>query len=136
MDKQLFWKIGDTLCEDKKKGNAHQKLIIILLDGFRHDYAFRNCTPTLTKLISEGVSAKYVQPIFPSTSWPSYTTIVTGLWPEVHGILDNYFYDARRSLKIWMDVSDNDCENDHKRDPELWADHVPLWTTATEQGLE
>jgi predicted AlkP superfamily pyrophosphatase or phosphodiesterase len=34
--------------------------------------------PNLKRFISEGVSAEYVQPIFPSMSFPSWTTIVTG----------------------------------------------------------
>ena len=53
-----------------------------MLDGFRADYATRedpSTVPTLTRFEREGVMAKYVQPIYPALSMPSWTTIVTGM---------------------------------------------------------
>ena len=57
------------------------RLAVILLDGFRWDYADRMAAeeiPNLKWFVSGGVRAEYVQPIFPSSSFPSWTTIVTG----------------------------------------------------------
>ncbi len=57
------------------------KLAIILLDGFRWDYAERMSPrelPNLRRFMSEGVRAEYVQPVFPASSFPSWTTIVSG----------------------------------------------------------
>ncbi len=62
--------------------SADQKLVIILLDGFRWDYADRmgrQEVPNFRRLIAEsGVRAEYVQPIYPSNSFPSWTTITSG----------------------------------------------------------
>ena len=61
--------------------HCQNKLVVILLDGFRFDYVehFGNGVfPNLEKFISQGVKADYVQTIFPSKSYPSWTTIVTG----------------------------------------------------------
>ena len=35
-----------------------------------------------------------MSPIFPSISYPDWTTLITGLWAESHGIVGNYFYDG------------------------------------------
>ena len=36
--------------------------------------------PAFARFASEGVKADYVQPIYPSISMPSWTTIVTGAY--------------------------------------------------------
>ena len=80
------------------------KLAIILLDGFRCDYISRRSSapsalPALSGLAAAGARAEYVQPIFPSSSFPSWTTIVTGLPAEGHGIVGNYIYDPETAPK-------------------------------------
>ena len=60
---------------------AAKQTVVIMLDGFRSDYASRadpNDVPTFTRFAREGVKADYVQPIYPSISMPSWTTIATG----------------------------------------------------------
>ncbi len=56
------------------------KVVVIMIDGFRYDYATRDAenTPTFGKLAAEGAKADYVQTIFPSVSMPGWTTIATG----------------------------------------------------------
>ena len=51
--------------------------------------------PGLNKFLKEGVKAEYMKPLFPSLSYPSWTTLVTGLYPGYHGIVANYFYDPK-----------------------------------------
>ena len=57
-----------------------KKLVVIMLDGTRWDYfsSRPQLHPGYSKIKSEGVIAKYVQPILPANSYPSWTTIVTG----------------------------------------------------------
>ena len=59
---------------------SDKKLVVIMLDGCRWDYFSRSpqIHPGFTKIKNEGVVAKYVQPILPSNSFPSWTTIATG----------------------------------------------------------
>jgi len=35
----------------------------------------------------------YMNPSFPSKTFPNHYTLVTGLYPESHGIVSNTFYD-------------------------------------------
>ena len=52
--------------------------MVILLDGFRWDYI----EPQLTgfqQLIAKGVKAEYLTPIFPSSSYPNYYSIMPGM---------------------------------------------------------
>ncbi len=58
------------------------QLAVILLDGFRWDYATReppSSLPNLWRLMNEGARAEYVQPVYPAVSFPSWTTILTGM---------------------------------------------------------
>ncbi|KAI7870440.1 nucleotide pyrophosphatase-domain-containing protein [Spinellus fusiger] len=59
-------------------------VLLISLDGFRNDYLERNVTPTLTHFASKGIRAEYMQPSFPSMTFPNHWTLVTGLYPESH----------------------------------------------------
>lgn len=73
--------------------NKH-KTLYILLDGFRWDYVDQQQNlPGFQKFLKEGVRAKWTNPIYPSLSFPTWTTLSTGLFPESHGIVGNYFYD-------------------------------------------
>ena len=82
--------------------NAQQQLskhyvILVSLDGFRYDYAKRYHADHLLALATEGASASEgMLPAYPSITFPNHYTIVTGLYPEHHGIVANTFYDPTR----------------------------------------
>lgn len=67
--------------------------ILISLDGFRADFLHRNITPSLNSFIRAGVSPEYMSPSFPSVTFPNHFTLVTGLYPEAHGVVGNSFWD-------------------------------------------
>lgn len=67
--------------------------ILISLDGFRADFLHRNITPNLKKMMQQGTSPRYMLPSFPSLTFPNHFTLVTGMYPESHGIVGNNFYD-------------------------------------------
>ncbi|CAG8551104.1 5404_t:CDS:10 [Diversispora eburnea] len=69
-------------------------VLLISFDGFRADYLNRNATPYISEFINNGIKAEYMRPSFPSNTFPNHYTIVTGLYPESHGIIDNVFYDT------------------------------------------
>lgn len=50
--------------------------------------------PTLRRLAREGASARGVVGVLPTVTYPSHTTLVTGVRPAVHGIYDNRILDA------------------------------------------
>ncbi len=70
-----------TPVEDKSRN----KLVVLMMDGTRWDYMRRmeSELKAYPRFKYEGVEADYVQPIFPSKSLPSWTTIVTGKWYEM-----------------------------------------------------
>src|SRR5438046_6041302 len=72
-----------------------QPLILISLDGFRWDYCelHPNESPTLRAMKREGLTARALVPVFPSNTFPNHYSIVTGLYPAHHGIVNNDFFD-------------------------------------------
>lgn len=100
-------------------------VILISLDGFRYDYIDRYKPPTLNKLAASGVRAKWMIPSFPTKTFPNHYTVVTGLYPANHGIVDNYVYD----FGIVFSMSNRaEVEN-----PQWWGGE-PIWVTAEKQG--
>ncbi|KAK3852388.1 hypothetical protein Pcinc_041023 [Petrolisthes cinctipes] len=109
-----------------------QQLLYILLDGFRWDYLDKvpvSELPGFTKLLKEGGRARWTNPLFPSLSYPTWTTLATGLHAEYHGIVGNYFYDPVD--KDIFSLFDTDATGKSK-----WWTAEPLWTTAEKAGLK
>lgn len=44
-----------------------------------------------------------MSPIYPSVSYPDWTTLVTGLWAESHGIVGNFIYDPEDGSSFMLD---------------------------------
>ena len=73
-------------------------VVLVSLDGFRWDYARRDGATHLLALGSNGVWApEGMMPSFPSVTFPNHFTIVTGLYPEHHGMVANSFYDRKQA---------------------------------------
>ena len=101
-----------------------QPLILISADGFRWDYFNNaNLTPNLHFIARTGVQAKFIRSAFTTTTYPNHYTMVTGLYPESHGIVSNYMYDPKFKARF----------NIKTIDPSWWKAE-PLWTTNQEQG--
>lgn len=101
-------------------------LILISLDGFRADYLSRGLNPSLERLAQCGVKAPFMRPVFPTKTFPNHFTIVTGLWPESHGIVDNKMYDPEFKTLFRL----GNAESAKAR----WWEAEPIWLTAEKQG--
>lgn len=79
------------------------KLVVISLDsmGFRDLNELRDLVPNLDKLIAKGTWVKRVRGIFPTLTYPSHTSIITGQYPAVHGIVNNTKLQPRRESPDW-----------------------------------
>lgn len=66
-------------------------IILISLDGFRYDYVDKYEAPNIRKLAVEGVRAKWMIPSFPTKTFPNHYTVVTGLYPANHGLVENMY---------------------------------------------
>lgn len=68
-----------------------KNVILISIDGFRPNFYTeeRYSTVTLKMLAKKGMYADQVRTIFPSVTYPSHTTLTTGVFPAKHGIYYN-----------------------------------------------
>jgi predicted AlkP superfamily pyrophosphatase or phosphodiesterase len=102
-------------------------LILISIDGYRADYIDRGHSPVLSALAAEGVHAKALRPVFPSVTYPNHYTIVTGLYPDRHGIVNNSMHDP----VLGNFSPPNRAAN---TDGRWWGEAEPIWVTAQKQG--
>ena len=86
------------------EGPAHGpcSLLLVTIDTWRWDYigasgSGRVATPNLDRLAKEGVYEPEAETPCPLTT-PAHATILTGLWPLHHGILDCISYSLPHSL--------------------------------------
>jgi predicted AlkP superfamily pyrophosphatase or phosphodiesterase len=73
-------------------------LVMISIDGLRPDYitaadAHGAKVPNLRRFMKEGTYAEGVEGVVPTVTYPSHTTLVTGVWPAKHGIFANTTFD-------------------------------------------
>ncbi len=108
---------------------AKHYVVLVSLDGFRYDYAKKYGARHLLAIAAHGASApEGMIPSYPSLTFPNHYTLVTGLYPEHHGIVGNQFYDPQRK------------ETYSYRDPKTatdgsWYGGTPLWSLAEKQGM-
>ena len=103
-------------------------VILISADGFRSDFAKKYDAKNLIALGKQGVVADYMQPSFPSLTFPNHYTIVTGLYPAHHGLVDNSFYDRGRQQTYGMQ------DKKMVADP-YWYGGTPLLVLAEQQQM-
>lgn len=113
-----------TFSQDKE-----QYVILISLDGFRHDYIQRFQPENLTKFIQNGTSAASMKPSFPSKTFPNHYTIATGLRPENHGLVDNSFYEPEKDIVYNM-------ANREVIEDGYWYGGIPIWVLAEQNGMK
>ena len=102
--------------------------ILLSLDGFRADYLYRGLSPTLSAFVKQGVSPKFMTPSFPSLTFPNHYTLVTGLYPESHGIVANTFWDNKFKEDFTYTNKEHSMQS-------KWWNQNPLWETAERQGV-
>lgn len=104
-------------------------VILISFDGFRHDYVQKFNPPNFKKFMADGAQAEALIPSFPSKTFPNHYTLVTGLVPGHHGLVDNSFYD--RSSNTRYSMSDRSKVEDG-----YYYSGVPLWQLARQHGVK
>ena len=103
-------------------------VIMISTDGFRYDYAKKYNAENLLKLSNEGIQAKAMIPSYPSITFPNHWSLITGLYPSHHGLIDNFFYDYQRKEAYAM-------SNRKNAEDGSWYGGVPLWSLAEKQNM-
>ena len=116
---------------DRKNSTTQQQkpyVILISADGFRHDYAKKYQPEHLLKLSAGGVQAESMIPSYPSLTFPNHYTLVTGLYPAHHGLVNNSFYDKSRNDRYSMSAK-------AKVQDGSWYGGTPLWVLAEQQQM-
>jgi predicted AlkP superfamily pyrophosphatase or phosphodiesterase len=118
---------------DKSTGNTLVKkqtktpVILISIDGFAQHYLTQYPTPNLHKLIKKSLIAKALLPIYPSKTFPNHLSIVTGVYPNKHGIIHNKFYDRKLNKLYHLGAG--------KEQPK-WLKAKPVWTRAEQHNIK
>jgi predicted AlkP superfamily pyrophosphatase or phosphodiesterase len=82
-------------------------LVVISIDGLRPDYITAADehgakVPNLRRFLKEGAYADGVEGVVPTVTYPSHTTLMTGVWPAKHGILANTTFDPlQKNYQGW-----------------------------------
>jgi alkaline phosphatase D len=108
---------------------AKHYVVLVSLDGFRWDYPAKYGAPHIQAMAKDGASApEGMLPSYPSLTFPNHLSLVTGLYPEHHGIVANSFYDpARNDTYVYTQSKTNGDGT--------WYSGTPLWSLAEQQGM-
>jgi predicted AlkP superfamily pyrophosphatase or phosphodiesterase len=76
-----------------------EHVILISVDGMPPDYytapeKLGLRVPTLTMMRQSGAHAEGMEGVYPTVTYPQHTTMVTGLRPAAHGIVQNRIFEA------------------------------------------
>lgn len=103
-------------------------VILISADGFRADMAVKFGATHLLQFSKSGVAGKFMRPGYPTITFPNHYSIITGLYPSHHGLVDNEFYDRSTGSTYSM-------ANKQQVADASWYRGKPLWVLAEEQGM-
>jgi predicted AlkP superfamily pyrophosphatase or phosphodiesterase len=85
----------------------NRSVLLISVDGMKPEYITKADEhglkiPNMRKMMQEGAYAEGVNGVVPTVTYPSHTTLITGVWPEKHGIYGNTTFDPeRKNLGGW-----------------------------------
>ncbi len=118
---------------NKDRANAlkQQKkpyVILISADGFRYDYASKYQTKNLLSFGKSGVVAKSLIPGYPSVTFPNHYSIVTGMYPSHHGLVNNSFLEEKSGERYSMGAFSKVRQG-------KWYGGTPIWVLAEQQKM-
>ena len=103
-------------------------VILISADGFRADFNELYEAKNLNALAKTGVHAKFMTPSYPSVTFPNHYSIVTGLYPAHHGLVDNSYIDLATGSFYNMGNKKMVAEG-------KWYGGTPIWVLAEQQKM-
>ena len=127
----LFCILNQSYCFSRVSHHHRDQVILISLDGIQagifDKYLKEHENSSFNQIVRTGVKAEYMIPSFPTVTWPNHYSLVTGLYSESHGIIDNYMYDPEYDEKV------NFLGGLNAYNPKFWKNTKPIWTTEQEQ---
>lgn len=107
---------------------AKPYVILISADGFRSDFSMKYGAKFLQSRVARGVKADAMIPSYPTLTFPNHYSIVTGLYPAHHGLVDNRYFDVNSGNEYSMGNKKMVAEG-------KWYGGTPLWVLAEQQGM-
>lgn len=131
-DGELWLQAADEELQQPRcpPGFSRSPLILVSLDGFRSQYLEDHSSHlrVINKLRNDGTTTPYLRSVYPTKTFPNHYSIVTGLYPESHGIVDNKMYDVSQNAFFSL-------KSEEKFNPK-WYNGEPVWITAMHQKLK
>src|SRR5882672_7407671 len=87
---------------------SHTNLVIVV-DGLRPDYVTADVMPRLFKLGQRGIVFNAHHSVFPTVTRVNASSLVTGVYPETHGLMGNNIYVP--SVNATRDLDTGEREN-------------------------
>ena len=115
-------------CQAQPKNNIKPLTILLSIDGFKPEYLKRNISPNLNMLAKNGALASHLISTFPSVTFPNHYSMVTGLYPDQHGIVNNTMVDPLIPETFTLSARKAIANS------EWWNEAVPIWVSLEEQG--
>lgn len=97
-------------------------VVLISLDGTRPADVTEALLPSLVELAGKGMRAEGLVPVDPSNTFPSHVSLVTGVRPDEHRLVNNSFIDPERGAFS-------------RDEPHAWIESEPIWSIAERHGL-
>lgn len=89
----------------------------------RHDFPDKGNYPAFKRMETEGIRADRMTPVAQPNTFPGHVSLATGTTPDIHGIVDNVFYDREKGTYIYSSEAD-------------WINAEPLWVASERQGIK
>jgi predicted AlkP superfamily pyrophosphatase or phosphodiesterase len=86
------------------RAQATRHVILVSIDGFAA-YHLADASidlPNIRALAAAGAAAEASETVFPSVTHPSHTTLITGVTPRRHGVVDNTVTDRRTGKRFHL----------------------------------
>lgn len=124
----------NTVQQSNNKVNSQKArklpyVLLISLDGFRWDYVKKYNPKFLTGFSKRSASLKSLMPSYPTKTFPNHLSIVTGSYPQNHGIIANHFYAP--DLKKTYSLGDRDAVKNSD-----FYKSLPIWGLAEKNGIK
>ncbi|MFN7983277.1 MAG: ectonucleotide pyrophosphatase/phosphodiesterase [Vicinamibacterales bacterium] len=92
------WFGAGTIADSLRAQSIRVPVVLISVDGLKPDYvlnadALKLKVPNLRRFVAEGSYSTGVRGVTPTVTYPSHTTLITGVSPAEHGILNNSPFD-------------------------------------------
>ncbi|MGY6553887.1 MAG: alkaline phosphatase family protein [Wenzhouxiangella sp.] len=121
-----------TACQSTEPAAEQDRplpLLLISIDGMRYDYLDLVELPAIQRLVDGGVTADSLQHVFPTKTFPTHYSMVTGCHPGTHGVVANRMWDRERDAEF--SLGNREAVSDG-----FWYQACePIWVAAENQGL-